>query len=113
MITLIGNSYPLSEISVKSLVGYLEHHYIPVRAIYLNCSETISSRLMEEILTLTEDSLLVGFSLMSKDVSVLLPLIKRIREEQRKYVIWGGIHPTALPRESLQHCDFICVGEGE
>lgn len=113
MITLIGNSYPLSEISVKSLVGYLEHHNIPVRVIYINCSETISQRLMNEILALTEDSLLVGFSLMSKDVSVLLPLIKRIREEQRKYVIWGGIHPTALPRESLQHCDFVCVGEGE
>jgi len=113
VLTLIGNSAPLNEISVKTLVGYMEYYNIPVRAIYLNCCERISPRLMNEILALTEDSLLVGFSLMSKDVSVLLPLIKRIRKEQGKRVVWGGIHPTALPEESLQHCDFVCIGEGE
>jgi len=113
MITLITNGAPLNEISVKTLVGYMEYYHIPVRAIYLNGCERISVRLMREILALTDDSLLVGFSLMSKDVSILLPLIKRVREEQGTHVVWGGIHPTALPEESLQHCDFVCIGEGE
>ncbi len=113
MLTLIGNGSPLIEVSMKTLVGYMEHHHVPVRAIYLNGCVGISSRLMSEILALTEDSLLVGFSLMSMDVRIVLPLVERIREGQRKYVVWGGIHPTARPEESLQHCDFVCIGEGE
>ncbi len=28
-------------------------------------------------------------------------------------VILGGIHPTALPEEALQHADAVCVGEVE
>jgi anaerobic magnesium-protoporphyrin IX monomethyl ester cyclase len=29
------------------------------------------------------------------------------------FVIWGGMHPTVAPEESLQYSDAICVGEGE
>ncbi len=29
------------------------------------------------------------------------------------HVIWGGIHPTTVPEECLNHADSICVGEGE
>jgi len=28
-------------------------------------------------------------------------------------IIWGGIHPTCLPEESLGVVDYICRGEGE
>ena len=28
-------------------------------------------------------------------------------------VIMGGIHPTVLPEEALQHCDSVCIGEAE
>jgi len=39
-----------------------------------------------------------------------------IATEFRKHgvkVIMGGIHPTILPEEALQHCDSVCVGEAE
>lgn len=39
-----------------------------------------------------------------------------IADEFRKRgikVIMGGIHPTVLPQEALQHCDSVCVGEAE
>jgi radical SAM superfamily enzyme YgiQ (UPF0313 family) len=39
-----------------------------------------------------------------------------IADEFRKRgvkVIMGGIHPTVLPEEALQHCDSVCVGEAE
>jgi radical SAM superfamily enzyme YgiQ (UPF0313 family) len=29
------------------------------------------------------------------------------------FVIWGGMHPTVAPDESLQYSDAICIGEGE
>ena len=40
----------------------------------------------------------------------------RIADEYRTRgakVVMGGIHPTAMPQEALQHADAVCVGEGE
>jgi radical SAM superfamily enzyme YgiQ (UPF0313 family) len=28
-------------------------------------------------------------------------------------VVMGGVHATVMPDEALQHCDAICIGEGE
>ncbi len=28
-------------------------------------------------------------------------------------LIWGGPHPTINPKESLNYCDFVCIGECE
>jgi len=28
-------------------------------------------------------------------------------------VIMGGIHPSAMPQEALQHADAVCIGDGE
>ena len=28
-------------------------------------------------------------------------------------MIIGGIHPTVLPQEALNHCDAVCLGESE
>jgi radical SAM superfamily enzyme YgiQ (UPF0313 family) len=113
LITLISNGHPLGEVSVKYLVGYLESFGISVRAIYLNNWHRLWEGMILDVLDLTKNSALVGFSLMSKDVKVVMPLVRRIREEQKKPVVWGGIHPTALPEESLENCDYVCIGEGE
>ena len=29
------------------------------------------------------------------------------------HIIWGGIHPTMSPEECLDHCDIVCLGEGD
>ncbi|MBU0640014.1 MAG: B12-binding domain-containing radical SAM protein [Planctomycetes bacterium] len=39
-----------------------------------------------------------------------------IAEEYRRLgvtVVMGGIHPSALPHEALQHCDSVCLGDAE
>ena len=113
MITLFTNGHPISEIGVKSLVGYLEFHNIPVRAIYLDQCGKLSEKATNQILELTKNSILVGFSAMSKDIDEYLPLINKIREKQKIPIMLGGIHSTALPKESLKIADIICVGEGE
>jgi len=112
MIALISNGHPLVEISIKTLVGYLESFNIPVRAVYLNQIGSVSDKVIEQIKELTKDSVFVGFSLMSKDVLELTPLFKALKEVN-KTIVWGGIHATALPEESLDTADFVCVGEGE
>ena len=112
MITLFTNGHPLQEIGVKSLVGYLEFYNIPVRAFYLNKCNKLSEQAIEKIIKIVSDSSLVGFSLMSKDLNILFPLINAIKRQNIPVVV-GGVHPTALPKESLEFADFVCVGEGE
>src|SRR4030043_214169 len=113
MITIIGNSHPLQEISIKSLSAYLNKHGIPVRLIYLNCCSIIFRDVIKQILALTNGSLLVGISMMSKDYAILLPLLRAIKKTQNLPIVLGGIHPSAVPHECLAVSDFVCVGEGE
>ena len=112
MITLISNGHPLAEISIKTLVGYLENFNIPTRAIYLSQIGKFSDKVKEQIRDLCSDSIFVGFSLMSKDVEELKPLMDCLKKDE-KTILWGGVHATALPKESLDVADFVCVGEGE
>lgn len=111
-VVLISNGNPLFEISVKSLVGYLEANGVPCRSVYLNGVTRMTEQQCRQLLDLCEGAMLVGFSLMSKDVKTLLPVVQAIRSGGTP-VVWGGIHATAMPAESLKHADFACVGEGE
>lgn len=113
MITLIGNHHPLQDIGLKSLSSYLEFHDIPTRVIYMNKCGRITPETMEQILKITENSSMVGVSLMSKDLKIFLPMIKAIKANLNIPVVAGGIHVTALPNESLEFADFVCIGEGE
>ena len=56
---------------------------------------------------------LVGISVMSAHVPIARQLTKLVRENSEALVIWGGIHPTMFPEESIQEADLICRGEGE
>jgi radical SAM superfamily enzyme YgiQ (UPF0313 family) len=39
--------------------------------------------------------------------------IARAYRERGVPVVMGGIHPTAMPQEALEHCDAVVVGEAE
>ncbi len=56
---------------------------------------------------------LVGVSLMSNHFYRAFAVTRAIKKEGLVPVIWGGIHPTAKPRECLEFADLVCVGEGE
>jgi radical SAM superfamily enzyme YgiQ (UPF0313 family) len=70
---------------------------------------------LEEILGHLEDVDLVGMSVMTHHFEASAQLSKAVHDRfgGRKKMVWGGIHPTAKPEESLQHADIICRGEGE
>ncbi len=113
MLTLITNGHPLHEIGVKSLAGYVQFHGIPVQVIYMSYCRILHRRLRQQILEIAGNSKLIGLSLMTKDVGLFKPLINDIRQEFQIPVVLGGIHPTAMPGESLEFSDYVCVGEGE
>jgi anaerobic magnesium-protoporphyrin IX monomethyl ester cyclase len=58
----------------------------------------------------------VGFSVMSVNSRIALLLaasVKRLRPEA--VVLFGGIHPTVAPEETIREkdVDLVCIGEGE
>jgi len=55
----------------------------------------------------------VGISFTSPFLQIAQELTRRIKSNLDVSVIWGGIHATAKPEESLEYCDVVCRGEGE
>jgi radical SAM superfamily enzyme YgiQ (UPF0313 family) len=55
---------------------------------------------------------LVGLSVMTATAPRAYQLGDHFRARGIK-VVMGGIHPSSLPEEALQHCDSAVIGEGE
>lgn len=56
---------------------------------------------------------LIGISLRSAFVRTAEELTKTFKERLSVPILWGGIHPTLCPDESIQYADIVCRGEGE
>jgi radical SAM superfamily enzyme YgiQ (UPF0313 family) len=55
---------------------------------------------------------LVGISCMTATANRSYQLADRYRQKGSKVVL-GGIHPTILPEEAIQHADAVVIGEAE
>lgn len=57
---------------------------------------------------------IIGVSLLCSSSFKLASVIsKEIKNRFKVKIIWGGIHPTICPDESIECCDILCRGEGE
>ncbi len=57
---------------------------------------------------------LIGMSLMSMHYQKAAHLTGVLKREFPSLpILWGGTHPTVSPEMSLDHADFVCIGEGE
>lgn len=68
---------------------------------------------LSEILPFCAESDIVGITLMTNFFAGAVQITQKIRSRLKKPIIWGGIHPTICPEESLRFTDMICMGEGE
>ena len=55
---------------------------------------------------------LVGISCMTATANKSYQLSDRFRQRGSKVVL-GGVHPTILPQEAIQHADAVVIGEAE
>ncbi|MBN2213163.1 MAG: cobalamin-dependent protein [Bacteroidales bacterium] len=65
-----------------------------------------------ESLNLDEECDLVGISCMTANAPRAYEIAREFKE-RGKSVILGGVHPTILPDEALQHADSVVIGEAE
>ena len=56
---------------------------------------------------------IVGFGFGTPYLKTVIELTKRVRRLSDAHVIWGGVHPTIVPEDCIDHADSVCVGEGE
>lgn len=74
------------------------------------------ARLRDELTAFQPD--LVGISVLTPSVCEMreIALLTRLTCKPGTLVVAGGVHPTALPEETLRNCpelDIIAIGEGE
>lgn len=62
---------------------------------------------------LLKDTDVFCFSLMTSNAPRGYELADLIHQKTNARVIMGGMHPTVLPEEALQHADQVITGEGE
>jgi len=80
-----------------------------MKEFYKKYSETA----MNNLVKLTKGSDLVGISVMTNFFDNAIQITQKLRNNYDFPIIWGGIHPTIRPEESLDHADMVCIGEGE
>lgn len=56
---------------------------------------------------------LIGISLSSSYFRMSIDITRKLKEKFTVPIIWGGVHPTLMPEESIKYPDMVCVGEGE
>lgn len=56
---------------------------------------------------------ILGFSVVSSHVPIVMDIIKYIRPHFEGKILLGGIHPTLNPEDSIKFADIVCIGEGE
>lgn len=108
--------WEMGTLGLLNLVTYLEQKGYPSKHVYLPKKNPETVGELNAILAFIEKSqpILVGFSLMTFNFN----RTKRISTEIKKRfsnipILWGGIHPTFDPEESIKYADYVCVGEGE
>ncbi|MDO8674459.1 MAG: radical SAM protein, partial [Dehalococcoidia bacterium] len=75
--------------------------------------QTYPESALGQLSDLTQDSDLIGVSLMSSSFDKAIQITRSLRRSTKAPIVWGGIHPTVCPEECLDYADFVCVGEGE
>lgn len=96
------------ETRIIFLPGGIEHLRFDSSFVYQYPEHTL-----KQITDLCADANLIGFSVMSLYFDRAAQVSKHLREKLGIPIIWGGVHPTYRPEQSLEYADMVCVGEGE
>lgn len=99
--------------SLLMVAGPLVETGYPVRIIDQRTDDNWQRELINE---LAEEPLVFGVSaLTGRQILNGLAASKLVKEKSQVPVVWGGVHASLLPEETLanKHIDFVVVGEGE
>lgn len=113
--------YDLDSFSIRTLHAVLKEAGFNVNSIFfkrLNPNNTMEPSTSDEINALIKlikeiEPILVGISVRSTLFKLTSKITEQIKKAVDTLVIWGGVHPTTRPTQSIESTDIVCIGEGE
>jgi len=114
----------VSAFGVRALSAYLKSHGYQVRTVLIpggverltyrtGYVYQYEPRLLNEVSEVCRGSDLIGISVMTHYFDRARQLTQHLKTTLGVPIIWGGVHPTVRPEESLEYADIVMVGEGE
>ncbi|MDP6942967.1 MAG: cobalamin-dependent protein, partial [Myxococcota bacterium] len=55
----------------------------------------------------------IGIGFGTPYLALVRQMTRRIRAISEAHIVWGGVHPTIMPEDCIEHADSVCIGEGE
>lgn len=118
-VVLITLSNEVRTLGVLNLATYLRHAGCEVTVLYCispHGQVRLSPKALDEFVSLLQPLApdIVGISLTTIHARVAQQLTAHLKAAlPSALMVWGGIHPTVAPTDSLACCDAVCLGEGE
>ncbi|MBI1747673.1 MAG: cobalamin B12-binding domain-containing protein [Acidobacteria bacterium] len=125
MICLTDDTY---SIGPRRLSSQLKRHGFEVNLIFLQAKSLwgqikerfsshydesdLSEPVYRELISLCGDSKVVGLNVWTHNADRAALITRRLRQELDCPIVWGGIHPTCFPEQSMEMVEGICLGEG-
>ncbi len=115
--TLFSLASNFTCIGVRRISSYLKSKGINVRIIFVPGDSkheiSLTNGCKEQLMKMVKTDSAVGISFSSNYLKIAQTITRLIKDKLPIPVIWGGVHATVSPEESLDVCDVICLGEGE
>ena len=115
-ITLISTATFPSDQGIRTISSLLKKAGHEVKIFFLAYSEDYKKfypkLVLNQIMNLSKDSDLIGVNSFASTAPRAIQVINKLKQ-LNKPIVWGGIHATISPEKCIEHCDIICVGEGE
>ena len=121
-ITFISPYSDITAFGIRTMCAYLKQNGHKTQMIFLpdpfgdnlkNGVKRYDDFILEELLSLCAKSDLIGLTLMTNYFDNAVQITAKLKKALDIPVIWGGVHPTIRPEESLEYADMICIGDGE
>src|SRR5208283_1573197 len=69
---------------------------------------------LDQLVDLCKDCQLIGLTMFTQHFEGSVQMTEYLRKKLPNIPqVWGGIHPTVKPDESIEIADYVCRGEGE
>jgi len=115
-ITLISTATFPSDQGIRTISSILKKEGHEVKIIFLAFSEDYKKlypkTVLQQVINLSKDSDFIGINSFASTAPRAIQVIRTLKRLD-KPLIWGGIHATISPEKCIEHCDVVCVGEGE
>lgn len=121
-ITLVSPYPDITAFGIRTISAYLKGRGHRTQLVFLPDPygdnlifglQRYDDKALDDLISLCKDSNLIGITLMTNFYEGAIQITKKLKLGLKAPVIWGGIHPTIRPEESLEHADIVCVGDGE